>query len=208
MAETLLDRRPLARQAIRLEYFTIAWNSLEGVIAVAAGVMAGSISLVGFGIDSFIELTSGAVLLWRMVHDADAVRRERAERISLKIVGGCFLALAAYIAYEAIGDLLAREAPEQSLPGIMLACVSLVVMPLLARAKRRIGKAMHSHAMEADARQTDFCLYLSVILLAGLLLNALWGLWWADPVAALVMTPIVAREGVDNLRGDPCHCVD
>lgn len=206
MSEALLDRRPLVRQAMRLEYFTIAWNSVEGLLAVAAGVMAGSISLVGFGLDSFIELTSGAALLWRMHHDADTARREHAERISLKVVGGCFLGLAIYIAYEAVRDLLSRQAPEHSLAGIVLACVSLCVMPLLARAKRRIGAAMHSHAMEADARQTDFCMYLSVILLAGLLLNALWGMWWADPVAALVMAPIIAREGVEGLRGEACHC--
>jgi divalent metal cation (Fe/Co/Zn/Cd) transporter len=198
------DREALAQRGRRLEYFTIAWNSAEGVIAVIAGGLAGSISLVGFGVDSFIEVTSGSALLWRMSQDADTHRREHLERRTLRIVGACFLGLAGYIAYEAVGDLVSHEAPARSLTGILLACVSLVVMPLLSRAKRRVGAAMHSRAMHADAKQTEFCTYLSAILLGGLLLNTLWGLWWADPVAALVMVPIIAKEGIDGLRGDAC----
>jgi divalent metal cation (Fe/Co/Zn/Cd) transporter len=198
------DREALAQRGKRLEYFTIAWNSAEGLIAVIAGAVAGSISLVGFGVDSFIEVTSGSALLWRMSQDADTHRRERLERRTLRIVGACFLGLAGYIAYEAVGDLVSHEAPARSLTGILLACVSLVVMPLLSRAKRRVGTAMQSRAMHADAKQTEFCTYLSAILLGGLLLNTLWGLWWADPVAALVMVPIIAKEGIDGLRGDAC----
>jgi divalent metal cation (Fe/Co/Zn/Cd) transporter len=174
------------------------------LIAVTAGAVAGSISLVGFGVDSFIEVTSGSALLWRMSLDADVHRREQMERRTLRIVGTCFLALAAYVAYEAGMDLIGQKAPAHSLPGILLACVSLVVMPILSRAKRRVGTAMHSAAMHADAKQTEFCTYLSAILLGGLLLNSVWGLWWADPVAALVMVPIIAKEGIDGLRGDPC----
>jgi divalent metal cation (Fe/Co/Zn/Cd) transporter len=200
----LIDRRDIARQGRRLEYFTISWNSLEGLVAVIAGAVAGSISLVGFGIDSFIEVISGAALLWRMLADADAERRERIELVALRVVGVCFLALACYVAYEAVRDLAGQEAPAHSLPGIALACVSLVVMPLLSRAKRRVAAALRSTAMHADARQTEFCTYLSAILLGGLVLNSVWGLWWADPVAALVMAPIIAKEGVDGLRGDPC----
>jgi len=199
-----IDRGRLASRGRRLEYFTIGWNSLEGLVAVAAGAVAGSISLVGFGVDSFIEVTSGAALLWRMTVDADAAKRERRELIALRLVGACFLALAVYVAYEAVGDLVTREAPEHSTVGIGLACVSLIVMPLLARAKRAVGSALGSRAMHADARQTDFCMYLSAILLGGLVLNAALGLWWADPLAALVMVPIIAREGVQGLRGDPC----
>ena len=198
------DRQALARRGKRLEYFTIAWNSIEGLIAVIAGMVAGSISLVGFGVDSFIEVTSGSALLWRMSLDADAHRREDIERRTLRIVGGCFLALAAYVAYEALLDLAEQEAAAHSLPGILLACVSLVVMPLLSRAKRQVGTAMNSRAMHADARQTEFCTYLSAILLGGLLLNSLLGWWWADPVAALAMVPIIAKEGIDGLRGDAC----
>ena len=187
-----------------MEYFTIAWNSLEGVVAVVAGARAGSISLVGFGIDSFIEVTSGTVLLWRMAVDADVRRRERNEQLSLRIVGVCFLALAAYVGYESISDLVSRKAPEHSIPGIALACVSLVVMPLLSRAKKRVANELGSSAMHADAKQTDFCVYLSVILLLGLFLNAALGWWWADPTAALLMVPLIAKEGVEAMKGETC----
>ena len=204
----LTDRASIARRGRRLEYFSISWNVLEGLVAIVAGLLAGSISLVGFGIDSFIEVTSASVLLWRMSVDADIARRERNERLALKIVGGSFLALSAYISYESVADLVRRQAPEHSLPGIVLACVSLLVMPLLSRAKRKVGTALGSAAMHADAKQTDFCVYLSAILLVGLLLNALFGLWWADPVAALVMVPIIAKEGLEGLRGEGCRCPD
>jgi divalent metal cation (Fe/Co/Zn/Cd) transporter len=199
-----LDPALLRKNGRDLEYFTIAWNSLEGLVAIVAGAIAGSISLVGFGIDSLVEVTSGAALLWRMSSSAESENRER---LSLQIVGGCFLVLATYIAYEAIKGLLHRTAPERSVVGIALACVSLVVMPLLARAKHKIGAALNSRAMHADARQTEFCTYLSAILLAGLLLNAFLGWWWADPAAALLMVPITAREGVEGLQGKACdHC--
>ena len=205
MAETaVLERKAVVLRGRRLEYFTIAWNALEGLVAVVAGAIAGSISLVGFGIDSFIEVTSGSVLLWRMSVDAEVHRRELNERRALRIVGVCFLLLAAYIAYESALDLWSRRAPEHSIPGIVLACVSLVVMPLLSRAKRKVGRALGSAAMHADAKQTEFCTYLSAILLAGLLLNALSGLWWADHVAGLVMVPIIAKEGIEGLQGRAC----
>lgn len=204
MIELAMNRHVLAQRGKRLEYFTIAWNSLEGIVAVVAGVRAGSISLVGFGVDSFIEVTSGTALLWRMSVDAEEHRRERIERITLRIVGACFLALATYVSYEAASNLVEKKAPEHSLPGIILACVSLVVMPLLSRAKRRVGAHLKSAAMNADAKQTEFCTYLSAILLGGLLLNLVSDLWWADPVAALIMVPIIAKEGVDGLRGNAC----
>ena len=205
MSETApLERRAIVRHGRRLEYFTIAWNALEGLVAVVAGAIAGSISLVGFGIDSFIEVTSGAALLWRMSVDADVHQREGNERSALKIVGACFLALAAYIVYESATDLWSKSASEHSIPGIILACVSLIVMPLLSRAKRKVGRALGSAAMHADAKQTEFCTYLSAILLAGLLLNTLFGLWWADPVAAVVMVPIIAKEGIEGLQGKAC----
>jgi divalent metal cation (Fe/Co/Zn/Cd) transporter len=205
MVEVALNRQAAAERGKRLEYFTIAWNCLEGLVALIAGALAGSISLVGFGIDSFIEVTSGTVLLWRMSADPDVRSRERNERLSLRIVGICFFALAVYVGYESVSDLLNRKPPERSIPGIILACVSLVVMPLLARAKKKIGKALGSAAMHADARQTDFCVYLSAILLLGLLLNAGLGWWWADPIAALVMVPIIAKEGFDGMRARACY---
>ncbi len=205
MAEiAVLERAAVVRHGRRLEYFTIAWNALEGLVAVVAGAIAGSISLVGFGIDSFIEVTSGTVLLWRMSVDADVERREPNERRALRVVGVCFLLLAAYIAYESALDLWSRRAPEHSIPGIVLACVALVVMPLLSRAKRNVGHALGSAAMHADAKQTEFCTYLSAILLLGLLANAFLGLWWADPVAALIMVPIIAKEGIEGLEGKAC----
>jgi divalent metal cation (Fe/Co/Zn/Cd) transporter len=204
MVELAMDRRVFAQRGKRLEYFTIAWNSLEGIVAVVAGILAGSISLIGFGVDSFIEVTSGAALLWRMSVDAEEHRRERIERVTLRIVGACFLSLAAYVGYEAANNLVVKKAPEHSLAGIILACVSLVVMPLLSRAKRRVGAHLKSAAMNADARQTEFCTYLSAILLGGLLLNVVSDLWWADPLAALIMVPIIAKEGVDGLRGNAC----
>jgi len=201
----VLDRSRSVRQGRRLEYFTILWNTVEGLVAVVAGLIAGSISLVGFGIDSFVEVTSGSVLLWRMSVDAEECDRERNEKRALKVVGACFLTLSGYVAYEAITDLWFKRAPEHSIPGILLACVSLVVMPLLSRAKRRVGHALGSAAMHADAKQTEFCTYLSAILLAGLLLNMAFGLWWADPVAGLIMVPIIAKEGVDGLQGKACE---
>lgn len=205
MSDALVDHRTvMARRGRRLEYFTITWNVLEGLVAVIAGLVAGSISLVGFGIDSFVEVTSGATLFWRMSVDADIARRERNERFALRVVGLCFIALAAYVAYESIADLIRRKAPEHSIPGIALAAVSLIVMPLLSRAKRKVAAALGSAAMRADAKQTNFCAYLSAILLCGLLLNALFGIWWADPVAALVMVPIIANEGLEGVRGEAC----
>jgi divalent metal cation (Fe/Co/Zn/Cd) transporter len=197
------DRTLTAQHGRRLEYFTIAWNMLEGLLSVIAGALAGSIALVGFGIDSFIEVTSAGALLWRMHVDADVERRERSGRLALRIVGGCFVALAIYIAVDSIKTLLAREVPERSVFGVVIAVVSLVVMPLLARAKRRVAARLNSAAMEADSRQTDFCMYLSAILLVGLALNWLLGWWWADPVAALVMVPIIANEGIEGLSGSP-----
>lgn len=202
--DSVIDRRPFVRRGKHLEYFTIAWNAVEGVVGVVAGVLAGSISLVGFGVDSFIEVTSGAALLWRMSSDAQEHERERNERVALRIVGSCFIALALYVTYEAGSDLLARRAPEQSLAGIVLAVVSLIVMPLLSRAKRRVGAQLDSAAMNADARQTEFCTYLSAILLAGLVLNATLGWWWADPAAGLIMVPVIAKEGIQGLRGNAC----
>ena len=206
MAEsTVMSRAAISRRGRKLEYFTIAWNILEGLVAIVAGVIAGSISLVGFGIDSFIEVTSGAALLWRMAVDTDVHERERNEKQALRVVGLCFVGLSIYIAYESVSDLLQARAPEHSIPGIILACISLIVMPVLSRAKWKVGTELGSAAMHADAKQTEFCAYLSAILLGGLVMNSLFGLWWADPIAALIMVPIIAREGIEDLQGKACH---
>ena len=206
----MIEREDQIKRGRRLEYFTIAYNSLEGLISIIAGLMAGSVSLVGFGIDSAIEMISGATLIWRLGHDLNPERREAAERITLRIVGSCFIALAIYILYDSASILLRHEAPERSVPGIVIAALSAIVMPLLARAKRGVASSISSAAMQADSRQTDFCAYLSVILLGGLLLNALFTWWWADPVAALIMAPIIANEGIKAVQGracsDDCSC--
>lgn len=198
------NRLSLVRRGRYLEYFTIGYNSIEGLIAVTAGVMAGSIALVGFGFDSLIEVTSGAVLLWRLQADVDEGRRERVEAISLRIVGICFIVLAIYVSYDSVKSLIRRETPQESLVGIVLAAVSLIIMPLLVRSKRKVARGINSGALMADSKQTELCTYLSAILLGGLLLNALVGWWWADPVAALIMVPIIVKEGIEGLRGETC----
>lgn len=189
------------RRARRLEYLTLGYNALEAVASLAAGIAAGSTALIGFGADSLIESTSGAALLWRL---RDGEGHERRERTALKLVGASFLLLAGYVAYESVDALLTREPPEASYAGIVIALLSLAVMPWLARQKRAVAARMGSRALHADARQTSLCAYLSAILLGGVALNALLGWWWADPVAALVMVPIIAHEGVEALRGERC----
>jgi divalent metal cation (Fe/Co/Zn/Cd) transporter len=208
MEAVTFSRPDLVRQGQRLEYFTVAYNSAEGLVSIVAGFIAGSVSLIGFGLDSLIEVTSGVALLWRLHHDLNPSRREEVERITLRIVGACFIALALFILFDAGKVLLFHEAPERSIPGIIVAAVSVVVMPLLAKAKRRVAAGIGSRAMKADSRQTDFCTFLSAILLGGLLLNSTFGWWWADAVAALVMVPIIAKEGVESLKGKACGCDD
>ena len=204
MALAAAERSQLVQRGRTLEYFTIAYNGVEGLVSIVAGLIAGSVSLVGFGLDSIIEVTSGVALLWRLHHDLNESRREVVEQITLRVVGSCFVALAVYVAFDSGWTLLQHEKPERSIPGIIVAAISVVVMPLLAKAKRRVAAGIGSAAMKADSRQTDFCTYLSAILLGGLLLNAVLGWWWADPVAGLVMVPIIAREGVDGIRGGRC----
>ena len=196
-----IPRDAVVRQGRRLEYFTVGWNLIEAAVALGAGLFAGSIALIGFGIDSLIETSSGAVLLWRLREGEEGEQRER---IALKLVGISLLALAAYVAIDAAKGLILQEPPERSLVGIILAAVSLGVMPLLAWAKRRVAAKLNSRALVADSHQTDICAYLSAILLAGLGLNALFGWWWADPIAALAMVPIIVKEGLEALRGESC----
>jgi len=203
-ATSTANRGQYVRRGQRLEYFTIAYNSLEGAASIIAGLLAGSVSLVGFGLDSVIEVASGAALLWRLHHDMDTSRREQAERTALRTVGACFIALALYIVYESSSTLIRHVPPERSIAGIVIASASVIVMPLLARAKRRVGRQIGSGAMHADSKQADFCAYLCGILLGGLLLNAFLGWWWMDPVAGLVMVPIIAKEGIAGLRAKAC----
>jgi divalent metal cation (Fe/Co/Zn/Cd) transporter len=185
-----------------LEYFTIGWNCTEAVVGILAGVAAGSIALIGFAIDSLIESFSGAILLWRLQKDQGDEHRER---VALNLVGWSLLVLALYVAVDAVKSLLGHEPPHESIVGIVLAAISLIVMPLLAGAKRRVAVRLDSRALHADSRQTDICAYLSVILLLGLGLNAVFGWWWADPVAALIMVPIIAHEGIEAFQGKRCE---
>jgi divalent metal cation (Fe/Co/Zn/Cd) transporter len=187
-----------------LQYVTIGWNSAECVIALGAGFLAGSVALVGFGFDSAIEVASSLAAIWRLHHEADAARRTITERRALRVIGVCFLSLAGYVLYDALASLASGSPPERSTPGLVLAALSLIVMPLLARAKRRVAVCLDSGALEAETRQTEICAYLSAILLAGLGLNAWLGWWWADPVAGLLMTPLIAREGWEAVRGRTC----
>ena len=195
-------RDAAVRQGRRLEYFTVGWNLIEAAVALGAGLFAGSIALIGFGIDSLIETSSGAVLLWRLQEGEEGEKRER---MALKLVGISLMALAVYVAIDAIKGLILKEPPEESLVGIILAAVSLIVMPLLAWAKRKVAAKLNSQALVADSHQTDICAYLSAILLVGLGVNALFGWWWADPVSALAMVPIIVKEGLEALRGEACE---
>ena len=200
------DRGALLRHGLRLEYLTVGWNLVEGVIAVAAALASGSVALLGFGIDSFVESISGSLLIWRLraehrgERDAEAI--ERIERRAERLVGISFLLLAAYVTIDGSLTLLAGERPEGSPVGIALTAVSLAVMLWLAGAKRRTGRQLGSRALVADAAQTQACWYLSATTLTGLALNALFGLWWADPVAAYGIAFFLVREGLEAWRGE------
>ena len=189
------------RAGRRIEFLSIGWTALESVVGIIAGVLAGSVALISFGIDSVIEVASSLVLVWRL---SDASATEDREAFAHRLVGVCFLALAIYVSYEALKDLVMSSPPRVTYLGIFYAAACVVVMPLLARAKRRVAANLRSHALHADSHQSDICAYLAVILLAGVGLNALFGWWWADPVAALCMVPIVLREAISGLRGQPC----
>jgi len=200
-ASASLIRAHTVRRGRWLTWATLAYNSLEGLLSIGAGLLAGSVALVGFGVDSFIEVIASVAAMWRLRADAEPHRRALVEAHALRIIGLCFLALAAYVIVDAARSIVLRKTPEESPLGIVIAAVSLVVMPLLARAKRKVANALASRAIRAEARQTDICMYLSAILLGGLGLNAVFGWWWADPVAALGMAPFIAWEGRAALRG-------
>jgi len=207
MASDTLRHNLAVDCGIALEYLTVGWNVLEGIVAIFSGVLVGSVALTGFGIDSGIESISGGILLWRLRAERRGRDAESLERRALKLVGLSFFVLAAYVAFDACKTLVFRERPERSLIGIVLSILSLIAMPLLARAKRRAAAQLNSRALHADSRQSSICAYLSAILLGGLLLNALLGWWWADPAAAVVMLPIIVHEGREAQSGESCaHC--
>lgn len=205
---SLGERSQALTHAARLEYLTIGWNVLEGLIGVAAALAAGSVALLGFGIDSFVESSSGAVLLWRLAAERSAQSHTTVEvldRRARRLVGVTLFLLAAFVAVDAVWTLWRQEQPRPSVIGIGLALVSIGVMAWLARAKRRVAHLLGSRALEADAFQTTACFWLSIIVVCGIGLNAAFGWWWADPVAALGMTYFIAREGREAWRGEE-HC--
>jgi divalent metal cation (Fe/Co/Zn/Cd) transporter len=196
----------LAR-ALRLEYLTVGWNVVEGVVAVTAAVFAGSVALLGFGIDSFVEMASGLILVWRLRAESrhmDGAAVARLDRQARRLVAASLFALAAWVAADAVHTLWTQDRPSPTLVGIALTLVSMAVMRWLARAKRSAARTLHSHALESDAAQTSICFWLSVIVLIGIGLNRLFGWWWADPVAALGMTGFLVREGRQAWRGEAC----
>ena len=203
---TATARADLLSRGLRLEYLTVGWNIVEGLVAIGAGMAAGSVALIGFGFDSFVESVSGSILIWRLRAEvtgtAGEERIEQVERRAERLVGVSFIILGAYVAYQAIQTLVARDEPAPSPVGIVLTILSLAVMLWLARAKLQTGQALNSRALIADSQQTFACWYLSATTLAGLGLNAVFGLWWADPVAALVIVLFLVREGHEALRGE------
>jgi len=197
-------RRRLNRRSLRLAYATAGYNLAEGVIAVAAGAAASSTALIGFGLDSFIEVSSALVVIWQFRSRVPEAR----ERLALRLIAISFFALAAWISMDAVRSLLGQGEAEPSPVGIGLAAASLVVMPLLVWAKRRTGRELRSATVVADSTQTLLCTYLSAILLVGLVLNAWLGWSWADPLAGLIIAGVAVREGVEAWRGEQCDdCV-
>jgi divalent metal cation (Fe/Co/Zn/Cd) transporter len=202
-----VPRGPLLARALRLEYLTVGWNVVEGVIAVATAVAAGSVALMGFGIDSFVESASGSVLIWRLLAErrhASATAIEQSERRAQRLVAVSLFALAAYILGDAVYSLVTGERPEPSRTGIILTSVSLVAMWWLAKAKLRAARALGSRSLESDAFQTTACWWLALAALVGIGLNAALSWWWADPIAAVVISLLIIHEGREAWRGEDC----
>lgn len=198
----------LNKKALSLEYLTVGYNILEGVLSILAGWLSGSIALIGFGLDSGIESLSGGVLIWRLTQKGlTQEEEEKAERKAIRLVGLSFFVLGVYVAIESARKLVLAEAPEPTLFGIVIAALSLVTMPILSYSKFRVARKLGSKSLEADSKQTLVCAMLSVALLIGLGLNYLFGLWWADPAAALVIVVFIMREGVEAWKeGRACGC--
>jgi divalent metal cation (Fe/Co/Zn/Cd) transporter len=201
--ELVAARHSAVRQGILLSYATIGYNSLEAIGSLIAGLLSGSVALVGFGIDSVIEVTASVAAQWRLRTDSDLSKRPGSEKLTLRIVAWCFIALAVYVAVDGVKSLYLGEQPDRSWFGLIVLALSVIVMPALAWAKRRVAISIQSKALEAEANQTSLCAYLSVIALGGVGLNALLGWWWADSVAALAMVPIITSEGIHGLRLRP-----
>ena len=202
----MTERANLVRRGFYLSVFTVSWNVIEGVIAIASGLVAGSVALVGFGFDSFIESASGVVVGWRFSYEMDGRSREKSEKAELwaaRLTGALLLILALYLVIDSCRRLFGygRE-PDPSRIGIVLTIISLIVMPFLARAKLKLAGQVESKALRTDAYETIACAWLSLTTLVGLILNAVFGWWWADPAAALVLVPLIVREGIESLSGE------
>lgn len=195
-------RQQLGRRAQLLAAASVSYNAIEAVIAITAGLVAGSIALVGFGLDSIVEVSSGLIILWQFRHPFPESRERRA----LRLMALSFFALAGYVTVESVRALAGGREPDPSPVGIGLAAASLAIMPFLSWAQRRTGRSLGSNAVVADSTQTLLCTYLSAVLLAGLVLNATLGWSWADPIAGLVIAAVAAREGLEAWRGEGCAC--
>jgi divalent metal cation (Fe/Co/Zn/Cd) transporter len=207
--EGFVSRRELLRRGLRLEYLTVGWNVIEGLVSVSAALVAGSVALLGFGIDSFVEVTSGIILIWRLRAEPNARDPQAVELLDQrahKLVALSLFALAIYIVIDATIRLITQERPEPTVVGIVVTTLSMAVMWWLAKAKQRAAFGLASRALEADSFQTTACFWLSFITLIGIGLNALFGWWWADPVAALGMTYFLISEGREAWRGEDCSC--
>jgi divalent metal cation (Fe/Co/Zn/Cd) transporter len=197
-----LTRDEAVRRVRLYNNLTIGWNVVEGVVAIGAGIAAGSISLIAFGLDSGVEVSTSLVLAWRLAQERRGGCMTDYDRRATRWIAVCFGALAVYVGYEAISQLVEQRAPDVSVPGIAIASASVVIMPLLARAKKRLGPTLGSQAVVSESRQTELCAWLSAVVLVGLGLNAVFGWWWADPAAALAVAGFAARETVRTWRAD------
>lgn len=197
-------RKTLAGVGKALELFTVCWACAEAAIALRSALHTGSVSLAGFGWDSLIEVLSALAVWWRMSHEMNPQQKHRAEHLSLRITGSCLLGLGIFVAVGSLRQLLLHEATAVDFPGIVITSLAVVVMPVLAWQKRRVGRALHSHAMATDARQTDFCTYQAGIILLGVVCFRFFHIWWADSVAALVLVPIILRASWLAFRGEHC----
>lgn len=200
-------RQANLRKGLLLEYFTVGWNVVEAGVGLVAGTLAGSVALVGFALDSLVEASSGSILIWRLRAEQGGNRSaEEAERRAIRLVAVAFLALAAYVGSRAIYDLAVQSRPDESPVGVGLALVSLVVMPILATSKTRVARSLDSRALQADSTQTTLCTYLSAFLLVGLTTNALFGWWWADPLAGIAIAVFAANEGRELWTAEDLCC--
>jgi divalent metal cation (Fe/Co/Zn/Cd) transporter len=202
LAPVDLDRPTAVRRVRLYNNLTIGWNVVEGVVALAAGIVAGSISLIAFGLDSGVEVSTSLVLAWRLAQERRGGCMADHDRRATKLIAVCFAALAVYVAVEAVAQLVERREPDVSVVGIALAAASIVIMPLLARAKKRLGPVLGSQAVVSESRQTELCAWLSAVVLVGLALHALVGWWWADPVAALGVAGFAGLETVRTWRAE------